>query len=136
MGERTTAGLLVAAISIVGASSLYAVHGEHLRFVPNSRHPVAAAESYWWNKFRHEGNVGKHACRADTGEYTGPILRAFYGEWAPPSGRRDRRWLYVVRVDLPPDIPLAKRVNLSSGRTMGPAIGWTATTGKCPDGRP
>ena len=136
MGERPAAGLLVAAIFVVGTASLYPVRGEHLGFASRNRHPVAAAESYWWNKFRHEGNVGKHACRADTGQYTGRILSVRYGEWAPPDGARDRRWMYRVGVELPLETPAANKSKRVVGFAMGPAIGWTATTGKCPDGRP
>jgi hypothetical protein len=136
MSERTLIQVLVGSIVITGAAGLYGIQGEYLSGVPISRRPPATAESYWWNKFQYERNAGKHACSATTGDYTGPIVRVYYGEWMTPNGARDRRWLYVVRVELPADIPAVTRSKLVVGGTMGPATAWTATTGKCPDGRP
>ena len=135
MRERTQGRLLLGSIVVIGAAALFGARGESISGRPPTRRPAPAAESYWWHKFQYQRNVGRHACRADTGEYTGPIVRARYGDWMPPTGGPERRWLYVVGVELTPEMLAATRSE-GVAVTVAPVAAWRTTSGKCADGRP
>jgi hypothetical protein len=132
--RRVVPALLLASILAVGTAALYGLQGEKVAGFRVTSHPVAAAESYWLRKVRYEPNIGKHACRADTGSYVGSIVGVWYGAW-PSANGPEGQWLYTVRVAWPVGIPLSEETVVPPV-AAAPALSLTATTGKCPDGRP
>jgi hypothetical protein len=132
--RRVVPALLVASIFAVGTAALYGLRGEEVVGFRVSSHPVAAAESYWLRKVRYEPNIGKHACRADTGSYVGSIVGVRYGAWPSLNGP-EGQWLYSVRVAWPAGVPLSEE-DAVPAVAAAPALSLTVTTGKCPDGRP